>query len=61
MSKYDTEEIAHTIIDLVEEAVEELHPELILEEGDAIVYGERYYTLEAEIAHLLRTLGVSDD
>ena len=56
-----TEEIANIIIDLVEEAIEELHPELILEECDAIVCDERYYTLEAEIAHLLRSLGVSDD
>ena len=56
-----TEEIANIIIDLVEDAAHELHPELIFEnEEDAIVCGERYYTLEAEIASMLRDLGVSD-
>ena len=59
---YKTEEIANIIIDLVEDAVHELHPELIFEnEEDAIVCGERYYTLEAEIASMLRDLGVSDE
>ena len=57
-----TEEIANVLIDLVEDAVHELHPELIFEnEEDAIVCGERYYTLEAEIASMLRDLGVSDE
>ena len=57
-----TEEIANIIIDLVEDAVYELHPELAFEnEEDAIVCGERYYTLEAEIASMLRDLGVSDE
>lgn len=58
---YRTEEIANIIIDLVEDAVHEQHPELVITEECAIVCGERYYTLEAEIASMLRNLGVLDE
>lgn len=57
------ESLAHTIIDLVEDAIRKAHPEIEQfvpktdEEGNMVntlLYGEAYYDLENEVAEVLR-------
>jgi len=52
------EKAAHTIIDMVEEAIRKAHPEIDKFaselEGDTLLLGEAYYDLESEIADMLR-------
>lgn len=53
MNEYD--EIANKVIDLVLDMVLEQNPEIDVEqkEGNTLIYGEPYYSLEEEIADII--------
>jgi len=50
--------LAHEIIDLVECAIRKAHPTIDAKasrlKGNTLLYGEKYYDLENEIAEILR-------
>ena len=52
--------LAHEIIDLVECSIREAHPTIDVKasglKGNTLLYGERYYDLENEIAEILRQI-----